>query len=397
MTRFILHVGDMKCGTTSVQASLANAKAALRANGVIYDVSETGINHCDLVRLARPTSNGNLDAELERGRRILSLLAQAEVGPSDTIVLSAENLLPLPPRDFWPILREIAPTGPLEVHVIAYIRAPSDMYISHVQQMLKSRQAFTPPDQYNRPVAQFLRAWRDAPEVASIRVRRFDRTALTKGDVVADFASQLAELVEHVPPLSAKTKNQSLTAEQCVVLQRLRREILPDFEGQFHPVSARFTQWSQRMNALGALGAKLKLNEVAHNIVEARNAPVMHACNQDFPELRMPVVSPSEVLPAWKGGTDLRDILLNCDGQDVDAIAQLVPELNTNLPKGIDETALRAIERLVLRPERTMSEPEAVELHTRYLRRIRNYWRESGCTEAANQLHPAKMAKHHAL
>jgi hypothetical protein len=375
MAKFILHVGDAKCGSTSIQGSLKQARASLLAKGVLYETGSSGFNHVDLVRLVRPHARGNLEEALVRGKEIVEIL-RATLKKDQTVLLSAENLLTLPPEDFLPILRQISPEDP-EIKVVAYVRAPTDMYLSFAQQALKGNRAFPQPDSFHRPLDLHLAAWRDFPFVSELRVRPFDRKRLAGGDVTEDFAGVLQDLTGHEIALPQMGRNRSLSAEQMIVLQHLRRSVLPDHDGKLHPISARYIGWFLQLNKVEMIGHKPGLSGAACAAVARANREMVVRLNTLFPEVGMVLREGDAV--RWKGGTDVADLLTDYSPEIVSQLISLMPHLTPELHQGLTAQARNALEALL------SSDPER---RRKQLRLTKQMLRDNDCVPAARVIRP---------
>ena len=100
MAKFIIHVGDAKCGSTSIQGSLKQARPSLLAKGLVYETGSSGFNHVDLVRLVRPHARGNLEESLLRGKEIVETLRATLKKGSDGFALGRKPADPAPRRVF---------------------------------------------------------------------------------------------------------------------------------------------------------------------------------------------------------------------------------------------------------------------------------------------------------
>jgi hypothetical protein len=375
MAKFILHVGDAKCGSTSIQGSLKQARASLLENGLVYETGSSGSNHIDLVRLVRPHSRGNLEESLVRGKEIVESL-RATLKKDQTVLLSAENLLALPPEEFLPILRQISPEDP-EIKVIAYVRAPTDMYLSYAQQALKGNRYFPKPESFHRPLDRFLSAWRDFPFVSEFRVRPFDRKRLAGGDVTEDFAGVLQELTGREIALPQTARNRSLSAEQMIVLQNLRRSVLPDHDGKLHPISGRYIRWFLQLNKVEMIGHKPALSGAACGAVAKINRGMVARLNALFPGVDM-VLREGDAT-TWKCGADVADLLADSSPEIVSQLTSLMPHFSPELHQGMTAQARNALEALL------SSDPER---RRKQLRLTKQMLRDSDCVPAARVIRP---------
>jgi hypothetical protein len=148
LAKFIVHIGDGKCGSSSMQAALFDARDRLREMGLAYaSHHRTSGNFCFGTLLGKNT-RGN--AEQQRGFALQAIKTlQSQLDHSDYIIISSEAFLTLDPEEVVEILQFI--TLDIErIDVIAYVRDPLGMYLSMAQQLIKSSHRFPRPDTYVR-------------------------------------------------------------------------------------------------------------------------------------------------------------------------------------------------------------------------------------------------------
>ncbi|MFP5431524.1 MAG: hypothetical protein ACLGIM_00175, partial [Alphaproteobacteria bacterium] len=229
MAKFIVHIGDGKCGSSSMQAALFDARDRLREMGLAYaSHHRTSGNFCFGTLLGKNT-RGN--AEQQRGFALQAIKTlQSQLDHSDYIIISSEAFLTLDPEEVVEILQFI--TLDIErIDVIAYVRDPLGMYLSMAQQLIKSSHRFPRPDTYVRSLDRMLDNWNSFPMISSVTVRMFDRNSLVGGNAVADFEHVVKSLTGKDLGLEHINENSSLSTEQMVVLQ--------DYRAQF----CRFLNW----------------------------------------------------------------------------------------------------------------------------------------------------------
>jgi len=194
--RILLHVGMPKAGSTALQAALADARDRLARHGILYPRGP----------LISRTHNFIMAGLEERPRQMPRLLRNAyrdrldEVGPDfdkwlvelrsgiasrrpETLVLSSEWLFRLRGESRFDRLAEILRSLGDSVEVIAYVRRPSDQYLSSAQQILKGPHIIKPvaPIRYRGPIEGFTRI------ADQVHVLKYDRAGFPGGDIVRHF------------------------------------------------------------------------------------------------------------------------------------------------------------------------------------------------------------------
>ena len=273
MAEFILHVGDGKCGSSSIQASLYEAREDLGRAGLIYETATPKSGHFSLVRLIGEQTRGDDEVQLALARKTLDLI-RARLPRNRHILLSAENFFTLDPERVVALCRMISPeiSG---IKVISYVRPPVSMYLSLVQQTLKAHHFFGLPQNYQRPIDRCLSRWTSLVGADNIASGIFDRDLLYRHSVVPDFARRLSALTGIDVSLGASEANTSLTAEQLVVLQTMRATHFADSPGKRRPESEALEQLFLRLNRIRPLGTPLGLSRAAKQAVSANNCEIV--------------------------------------------------------------------------------------------------------------------------
>lgn len=136
MTRFILHVGPHKTGTTYLQSHFSKYRNDLRSLGVEYPEQwcVPGVEHCHfgLFREVRARQWPELAADMNRLRSC----------GQDTILISSEDLSTLT-REELEFLREYLDG---DVSVVFYIRRWADIMPSSVQENIRQGSPLTLPE-----------------------------------------------------------------------------------------------------------------------------------------------------------------------------------------------------------------------------------------------------------
>lgn len=381
MARFILHIGDGKCGSTAIQEALYEARDRLAARGVLYETATPKSGHYTLANLVGGSTRGDRAAQMVSAHRSIERIKARSSG-FENILLTAEPFIFIGPERLLQLLSTMG-TEMDELHVLAYVRSPADMYLSLVQQQLKADHRFVLPSSYERPLDRALEAWQRHPAVTSLTVRRFEREALVDGDVVKDFESFLHAItgIEGMI-LGGSEANASMSAEQVVLLQALRQQECKDVPGMRRPVSDSLERAFDEMNGSGRLGSSPALRSEAASIVTSRCADVVNRLNDLFPDLCLAHTSglverhdgPSGAAP---DAHDVKTVLRDVDELLVSRLARLIPAMNDGLAGDSAPEARRALEGVLAHP---------VPDEDRFFRAVEHYWRREGCDGGVAQL-----------
>lgn len=252
--RTILHIGMSKTGTTALQETFARSREVLAAHGVLYPRNPPGgqqRNHqviaCGLARferLPREFHSRYPDAASARAAFddfAATLRARFAEARPEVLLLSGESMF----RVFGPAaarrlvgLSADPDDGPGghpggEVRIAAYVRRPSEHFLSHIQQAM--RFSHRPRPARSREILPVLDSYARFFGAEAIDARPFQREIMADGDVVSDFcARHLADRgVTRADLAVPKFVNESLSAEASDVSRRYRAE--------FHPGKDRFS------------------------------------------------------------------------------------------------------------------------------------------------------------
>jgi hypothetical protein len=219
--KLIIHVGDMKTGTTSIQAALAARNVPDVGLSVVYPGG--ALNHNELAQaLANP-------AGTEIRPRIAKLREMIEKAPDgDICIISAENLCDGSPAviakeiDRW--LSDLA----RDVTVIHYVRPHFGYLTSRYIEAVKTGTSVGSFDAWTammiekdmHKAAPRVDEWRGAMQGRYI-ARAFVRSELVRGDAVADFFTQvLGPLPDQWT--APKGNNEALPVEALDALMELQ-------------------------------------------------------------------------------------------------------------------------------------------------------------------------------
>lgn len=241
----LLHIGQAKTGTTTLQHTLLGAQAALRQQGVHYPRFDPG--HANAVILAYHLF-GHTEDNAERQRwlgidpaQLGAVSARAWRGIEDAVTHHRPRTLVLSSEIFFrPMNRATITSANRQIdqvartsRIVAYLRAPDAHFLSFLQQILRQlglnhRLSRT---HVKDTIAPLITGWR-----GPVSLNVFDRAVMTDGDIVTDFLSK------HLPDVAPSSvarlqtaRNTSLSAEAMALL---------------HDIATDRTVWRGGRNAL---------------------------------------------------------------------------------------------------------------------------------------------------
>jgi hypothetical protein len=402
VVEIVLHIGDGKCGSTSIQQSLHATRHALAEAGILYLPDKRNLSHFTLAALAGGRIRG---ARADGGGSVLEGMLRSAVpawanlllGPRSLegralenlrdirrawhrtrpghVVLSAESFFALQPQAIMGILDQL--TIPVtSIHLVAYVRSPVSMYLALNQQKLKASHNMLRPDRWRRDIALPFERWSASGLCRSIHLGRFETAALAGGSVVADFAEVLGRVTGIAGlTLPEQRANVSLSAEQMVVLQRFRRDFLGHRDDVPASRSRSLIHFFEALNAVGLAFSRPRLTEAAAARVMGNNAGYVRRLQRLFPGLDMPGADADAGDGDGRdwGSDEIGSVLDAVDPSLVEALTDLMPGYNRALRKGLDARASGALYRL---------DPEG----SRAAAPFRAYLEREGCLKAAQAL-----------
>lgn len=158
--RIIVHIGRPKTGSTTLQRSLASSYKFLIKKRVLYPVVKNyGFNH----RFLGPIITGSTSIfrtyrniyaqdqsrfERDHVQFLRRMDKQIYKYKPDTVILSGESLGRPDTSYFAQNLNEILKKWSTDIDIVLYVRDPGQLYLSSVQQTIKSSSTFTHPDNF---------------------------------------------------------------------------------------------------------------------------------------------------------------------------------------------------------------------------------------------------------
>jgi len=241
--RTIVHYGMSKSGSTALQKGLSRAREPLLKQGILYPRAPI-IPHSHNLLMAGLVPPGDLPRfvrhSLKRAGETPDLCDRwiAELGEAcardgvRTLVLSAENLWgltePAPAARLRDILRGI---GATRIEAIAWLRRPSDWYLSMAGQVLVASHRIKPAAAIPyRPAIEAVAGHLADPGATRLHV--YDRTRFPGGDILAHFAAGMLDgaALPDAPPREA---NVTLSSEGMELLRTYRHHAHPGKNARF--------------------------------------------------------------------------------------------------------------------------------------------------------------------
>lgn len=222
--RLILHVGGGKCGSSAIQDVLGASWSELGTHGVLVPDSQLGVSSERRGQQIRFFQNAVRDSEgpTKVQRRLERLRHLMQNDGLHTLILSAENLINQEPySDLFAGVE-----NQFDLQIIAYVRRQDDYFTSAWQQW--GLKLYSSVQEYldarlgkEADWANQLLQWEQRFGRERITVRRFQRSSLIDGDVVADFCWS-ARLAAGSLDRAERYHNRSWNENAAELLHRVR-------------------------------------------------------------------------------------------------------------------------------------------------------------------------------
>ena len=266
---------------------------------------------------------------------------QAKQLKPNYVILSSERFFSLTPDEIKTI--DYLGITFTEAYCIVYVRNPDEFYLSRTQQKVKASHKIPNPFAYQRDIASALTTWQNFVGASNFMGTTFDRKALFKGDVVADFIKKIETITqENIEVKEWTSENESITAEQMVLLQEYRRDFLHDFNNQFMPSSSNLLKFFLEINALKKFGSKSELKTEIKEAILFNNKENIASANKILSgpsKLNCIDFTENPHLPAsWDGKRPrkVKDILSSFDSVIYRTLKKIIIEYNDNLKPGFE-------------------------------------------------------------
>jgi hypothetical protein len=307
--RVILHLGQSKTGTTSLQSFMATHRASLAKSGILYpDVYRRGIpldiqNHnsfaeslCGLKRFP------GFSAEEYWGQ----FTEQFKKSGCHTLLLSGESFWGAP--QIWRIpegeevleshlkkikkLKELI--GPEDCHLVLYLRRQDEWIDSNIPHLIRYEGLLKHPVYQNDAqtvnelapyldYAPMLDMWEQTFGTSQISVIPYERDHLKNGDIVADFMERIGADHE-VPSFKAKETNEhaSLSLEFIVLKKALNG--FPKSKAEERTIIDILTDLDKKMGSRRKYKIDAALREELLNLVADQNRSLAQKYSGNGPE-----------------------------------------------------------------------------------------------------------------
>mgnify|MGYP001627946095 CR=1 FL=1 len=222
------HIGQAKTGTTAIQKCFSKNRQELLGMGFLYPKSVFGGNNHGVMaipimgfvqRTLKSKVGADYDRALDAAHEAWAAAAQeARQTRPHTIIISSEFFFKARNvREISQIVERHFGTVS-EMTFLAYVRRPSQHYVSFMQQQLRANHRV--PVLKVDPILEQLVKY---SEIGEVRVQRFSRESMYDGDVTHDICEKLGVDFVKLKPNPAE-QNVSLSAEGTIVLQQYRRD-----------------------------------------------------------------------------------------------------------------------------------------------------------------------------
>ena len=225
--RLVIHIGDHKTGSTSIQYAFARGQVRLGGAAVAYP---TKLNHSFLRKQCSAYANGAAPARAAAEEVFRRLARRIATSGAPAALISAEALENVPPGLLHEVVTGFFAEAADEIRVVAYVRPHAARFLSNYAEQIKigsfagDLEAYFAHVQdkgrldYQPRFAAHRAAFGDA-----FLLRPMIREQLTGGDILADFAAHAFPGAELAP--AAGTANESLSLEDLMRLKLLQARL----------------------------------------------------------------------------------------------------------------------------------------------------------------------------
>lgn len=233
----ILHLGDRKTGSTSIQTALASQAASSVAGRIIYP---TRWNHNALVNAIRGGAKPGILEEKANSIRQRLQKSDARYG-----IISAEQFEVAPPEAVQHFLHSYFPEWKGRVRLIAYIRPHADRLLSSFAERSKlgggGKNIRALHENFKASgfleYAPRLRAWRSVFG-DNLTIRPFRRELLFEQDVVRDFF-EFAFRGQEMSVRQVDVRNESVSLQDLAMLRWIHGTLRKEFGSRIKKTTQR--------------------------------------------------------------------------------------------------------------------------------------------------------------
>ncbi len=298
----ILHCGDSKTGSSSIQASLQENTNHLLKNGIVYyTTGKSGHwNLSYLVGVKHRVGSDHTERKYMDAVSTISRIHEIAAGHNvQYVLLSSEYFFSFSKAQIDQLLSHFRIRFD-RLYCVVYIRCPLGHFLSMVQQKVKASHTIPDPRTYSRRLDHALTNWCAYVGKSNFFLTLFDKDHLVSQCVVTDFEDKLARITGRPFLMRSKERlNETLSAEQMILLQRFRREFLSNRDDMYHPVSTRIVRFFEGLNKSKALPAtKPRLSDWAALALQKNARSVCKLVDEAFPGIAFEETCLSSLLPA---------------------------------------------------------------------------------------------------
>ena len=221
--RLILHIGQPKTGTTTLQKSLQASRPALADDNILHPC--TGLHHNHRVLLPYLADKGPAfsNAKSIKASRLAwnGVLHDSRNTMPKIIIISSEQFYHVADDNAVKNILSHLYSLSEELVISCYVREPASSALSRFQQNIKRTPKFKlrSNSYYRDTLESYLNK---CPE--SLRVREFNRRTLRRGDIVGDFFSSHIPHFDQDKITRVKNANTTMSAEAMALMQEINRE-----------------------------------------------------------------------------------------------------------------------------------------------------------------------------
>jgi hypothetical protein len=243
--KILIHAGMPKAGSTALQLRFKASRSALRKRGVLYPgkiqnhnfLIADGASVEELPRIFRQHYKSD-EAALRRDFDEFwsQILRQTASASPDVVVMSGESLWTIDKAGAKRLKSRLLEISD-DIHIVCYVRKPSDFYLSLAQQKIKASH-FLP----KAAGIKYKRNLEALQEMGThLHVHAFARENFVGGDVCLDFAERhLGDRSLLAQDEADGFGNETISAEAMAILQ--------DYRAVAHPENA--TKFTKDTNSL---------------------------------------------------------------------------------------------------------------------------------------------------
>jgi len=336
LTEIILHIGDGKCGSSSIQSSLWHSQNVLLKNGIVYVSPAPGGGHTSFNSLLNVTSRAiDKNKQPEMATVCIERINETvRENQCDYVILSSEGFFNVDPNNILDVLSAFT-FDVSGIHVIGYIRAPEEHYVSWMQQRLKANGEISAPEKFVRNFARPFLRWANQSICRSVCPAIFDKSSLFEGSAVRDFNKTLKHITGRGDlVLDEHFANESITGEQMIVMQMLHNKLHPNGVKSFYKEGNDLLRFFTVLNSnFGPVGSRARLKIEMKRVIRRANRQNIEKMHSIFPYLKLDQKWPAAEdqngeMPAWDS-RNVGSVLENIDNDIVEKLVSLIPALNS--------------------------------------------------------------------